>query len=83
MTMAVQFGIRSGLWAKMAENGDRPQKVADLAKQLDVQEELLQRLMRHISAWGYLNMVAPDEYLPNNFTKALANPIVSIGYHAA
>lgn len=78
--MALTFGVRSGLWSTMAENGDGPQKVPDLAKQLGMEEELLQRMMRHMSASGHLDMVAPDVYKPNRFTKSLAIPVVASGY---
>lgn len=63
--MAISFGVHIGLWSAMVKNGDGPQKVSDLAKQLGLQEELLQRMMRHVAASGYLDMKAPDEYTPN------------------
>ncbi|KAI0158284.1 S-adenosyl-L-methionine-dependent methyltransferase [Xylariaceae sp. FL1272] len=78
--MAIAFGAQSGLWNAMANNGDGPQKVADLAKQLGLQEELLQRMMRHIAASGYINMTALDVYTPNNFSKSLALKEVNSGY---
>ena len=78
--MAISFGVQISLWSAMVKNGDGPQKVADLAAQLDVEEELLQRMMRHIAASGYLDMTAPDEYTPNSFSKSLALPIISSGY---
>jgi Mn-dependent DtxR family transcriptional regulator len=81
--MAISFGVSTGLWSTMAKNGDGPQKVSDLAKQLGIQEEVLQRMMRHIAASGYLNMTAPDEYTPNNFSKALSVPVISAGYYTA
>jgi Mn-dependent DtxR family transcriptional regulator len=65
----------------MAKNGDSPQKVADLAKQLGIEEELLQRMMRHVAASGYIDMTAPDEYTPNNFSKSLSMPVMSSGYY--
>ncbi|KAH9905020.1 S-adenosyl-L-methionine-dependent methyltransferase [Xylariomycetidae sp. FL2044] len=81
--MAISFGVQSGLWITMAKNGDGPQKVADLAKQLDMQPELLQRMMRHIAASGYIDMTAPDEYTPNSFSKSLALPVIGSGYHTS
>lgn len=80
--MAISFGVQTGLWITMVKNGDGPQKVSDLAKQLGMQEELLQRMMRHIAASGYLDMSAPDEYTPNKFSKSLALPVISSGYHS-
>lgn len=79
--MAVQFGVQSGLWNAMSRNGDGPQRVADLATQIGVQEELLTRMMRHIAASGYINMTAPDEYTPNSFSKSLSLAVMSSGYH--
>ncbi|KAI6087250.1 S-adenosyl-L-methionine-dependent methyltransferase [Hypoxylon rubiginosum] len=79
--MAISFGVQSGLWTAMANNGDGPQKVVDLAKQLGVQEELLRRMMRHIAASGYIDMTAPDEYTPNNFSKSLSLAVMGSGYH--
>ncbi|KAI1246516.1 hypothetical protein MGN70_013416 [Eutypa lata] len=81
--MAISFGVQSGLWTAMMENGDGPQKVVDLAKQLGIQEELLQRMMRHIATSGYIDMTAPDEYTPNSFSKSLALPAISSGYHTS
>ncbi|XDG04359.1 hypothetical protein ABKA04_003974 [Annulohypoxylon sp. FPYF3050] len=79
--MAISFGVQSGLWTAMSNNGDGPQKVVDLAKQLGIQEELLSRMMRHIAAFGYIDMTAPDEYTPNSFSKSLALAVISSGYH--
>ncbi|KAI8951012.1 S-adenosyl-L-methionine-dependent methyltransferase [Xylaria longipes] len=81
--MAISFGVQSGLWTAMAKNGGGPQKVVDLAEQLGMQEELLQRMMRHIAASGYIDMTAPDEYTPNSFSKSLALPAISSGYHTS
>lgn len=65
----------------MAKNGDGPQKVADLATQIGVQEELLQRMMRHIAASGYIDMTGPDVYTPNSFSKSLSLAVMASGYH--
>lgn len=81
--MAISFGIKTGLWSAMARNGDKPQKVAHLAEQLGMQEELLLRMMRHLAAAGYLDASAPDEYNPNNFTRSMALDIVASGYRVA
>ncbi|KAI1744869.1 S-adenosyl-L-methionine-dependent methyltransferase [Xylaria scruposa] len=79
--MAISFGVQSGLWTAMANNGDGPQKVVDLAEQLGVQDELLRRMMRHIAASGYIDMTSPDEYTPNSFSKSLGLTVMSSGYH--
>ncbi|KAI8632195.1 S-adenosyl-L-methionine-dependent methyltransferase [Xylariaceae sp. FL1651] len=81
--MAISFGVQSGLWTTMTKNGDGPQKAVDLAKQLGMEEELLRRMMRHIAASGYIDMTAPDEYTPNNFSKSLALSAISSGYHTS
>ncbi|KAJ5693890.1 hypothetical protein N7536_004302 [Penicillium majusculum] len=77
---AIGFGVDSGLWVLMAQNGDQPQKVSDLAASLGVDPQLLSRLMRHISAMGLLIEVGEDEYHPTNYTKALSLPQIGHGY---
>ena len=80
----------------MAQNGDKPQKVTDLAMSLGVDPKLLSglltinynalancrlgRLMRHVSAMGLLIEVGEDEYLSTNYTKALSLPQIGHGY---
>ncbi|GLA63114.1 hypothetical protein AtubIFM54640_004252 [Aspergillus tubingensis] len=78
--MAVGFGVDSGLWVLMAQNGDKPQRVPDLASSLGIEPKLLSRLMRHLSAMGLLNEVGEDEYQPTNYTKALSLPQIGNGY---
>lgn len=41
---AIGFGVDSGLWVLMAQNGDQPQKVSDLAASLGVDPQLLSGL---------------------------------------
>ncbi|OQE34338.1 hypothetical protein PENCOP_c021G07791 [Penicillium coprophilum] len=77
---AIAFGVDSGLWVLMAQNGDRPQRVASLAIGLGVDPRLLSRLMRHVGAMGLLIEVGEDEYRPTNFTKALSIPQIGHGY---
>ncbi|OQE00169.1 hypothetical protein PENVUL_c057G08137 [Penicillium vulpinum] len=77
---AIIFGVDSGLWVLMARNGDKSQKVTDLAVSLGVDPRLLGRLMRHISAMGLLIEVDQDEYRPTNYTKALSLPQIGHGY---
>ena len=36
-------GVDTGLWELMAQNGDRPQKVGELAGSLDIDPALLSR----------------------------------------
>ncbi|OIW22623.1 S-adenosyl-L-methionine-dependent methyltransferase [Coniochaeta ligniaria NRRL 30616] len=57
-----------------------PQKVQDIATALEIDPELLSRLMRHISAMGYIKEVGPDEYESTNFSRALTIPIIGDGY---
>jgi hypothetical protein len=78
--MAIEFAAQTGLWAQMEKNGDGPQKVAELCGQIYVEEELLQRMMRHIAASGYLEAVAPDEYKVTNFGKAMLLDAIASGY---
>ncbi|KAG0158638.1 O-methyltransferase, family 2 [Penicillium digitatum] len=77
---AIGFGVDAGLWILMAQNGDKPQKVTDLAMSLGVDPKLLSRLMRHVSAMGLLIEVGEDEYLSTNYTKALSLPQIGHGY---
>lgn len=57
-----------------------PKKVHDIATALKVDPALLSRLMRHISAMGYIKEVGPDEYESTNFSRALTIPIIGDGY---
>jgi len=36
--------------------------------------------MRHLGSMGYITETGPDEYKPNNFSKALSIPIMGAGY---
>lgn len=76
------FGVDAGLWKLMAKNGDRPQKVSELAEALGVDPLLLGRLMRHLGAMGYVTETAMDEYKPTNYSKAMSIPIIGDGYLA-
>ncbi|UPL02377.1 hypothetical protein LCI18_013311 [Fusarium solani-melongenae] len=78
----LSFGVDTGLWKLMASNGDRAQKTSELAEALGVDPFLLARLMRHLSAMGYIKEVDVDVYLPTNYSKAMSIPIVSDGYLA-
>jgi hypothetical protein len=42
----LNFGVDSGLWKLMAKNGDKPQKVDDLASTLGVDRVLLGEYFR-------------------------------------
>ncbi|KAK8025498.1 S-adenosyl-L-methionine-dependent methyltransferase [Apiospora arundinis] len=75
-------GVDTGLWALMAKNGDRPQRVSELASTLAMDPVLLGRLMRHLGAMGYIIETGEDEYRPTNFTKSLSVPIIGGGYYA-
>lgn len=46
----LNFGVDSGLWEFMAQNGDKPQKVFELAEKLGIDHVLLS--MFHISPFG-------------------------------
>ncbi|EPS28674.1 hypothetical protein PDE_03620 [Penicillium oxalicum 114-2] len=78
----LNFGVDSGLWHLMAQNGDKPQKVGDLAEKLGIDHVLLSRLMRHLGAVGYLIEIGPDEYRLTNFTKAMSIPAIGNSYLA-
>ncbi|GKZ26494.1 hypothetical protein AbraIFM66951_002574 [Aspergillus brasiliensis] len=78
--MAVGFGVDTGLWVLMAQNGDKPQKVSELSSSLGIEPKLLSRLLRHLSAMGLLNEVGEDVYQPTNYTKSLSLPQIGNGY---
>ncbi|KEY68876.1 hypothetical protein S7711_03811 [Stachybotrys chartarum IBT 7711] len=78
----LNFGVDCGLWKLMAENGDGPQKVDDLAPKLGVDPALLARLLRHLGAMGYVKETGPNEYATTNFTKSMSIPIIGNGYLA-
>ncbi|ROV89736.1 hypothetical protein VPNG_10189 [Cytospora leucostoma] len=78
----INLGIDTGLWKLMAKNGDKPQKVVELSRDLGIDPALLSRLLRHLSAMGYIIETDTDEYMPTNFSKALSIPIISGGYPA-
>lgn len=40
----INLGIDTGLWNLMAKNGDKPQKVADLSRELGIDPDLLSKL---------------------------------------
>jgi hypothetical protein len=46
----LNFGVDSGLWELMARNGDKAQKVGELAEELGIDHVLLS--MFHISLFG-------------------------------
>ncbi|KAJ5782046.1 O-methyltransferase family 2 [Penicillium paradoxum] len=77
---AIGFGVDVGLWVLMAQNGEKPQKVTDLAVSLGVDSQLLRRLMRHVCAMGLLIEVSEDTYKSTNFTRALSLPQIGHGY---
>jgi Mn-dependent DtxR family transcriptional regulator len=72
-------GVESGLFNLMAKETG-PTKVHDIAGALGVDPALLSRLMRHISAMGYIKEIGPDEYKSTNFSRALTIPIIGDGY---
>ncbi|PKX94845.1 S-adenosyl-L-methionine-dependent methyltransferase [Aspergillus novofumigatus IBT 16806] len=78
----LNFGVDSGLWTLMAQNGDEPQKVSELAAKLGIDHVLLSRLMRHLSAMGYLIEIGVDEYRLTNYTRAMSIPAIGHGYLA-
>jgi hypothetical protein len=43
----LNFGVDSGLWKLMVQNGDKPQKVGELAEKLGIDHVLLS--MSHVS----------------------------------
>ncbi|KAM0701687.1 hypothetical protein Q7P35_010596 [Cladosporium inversicolor] len=78
--MAITLGVDLGLFGAMLEDDSSSKSVTELGKMLRVDPGLLARTMRHISAMGYIEETAADEYKPTNFSRSLAIPIISDGY---
>ncbi|KAK6212654.1 hypothetical protein LQW54_005075 [Pestalotiopsis sp. IQ-011] len=73
---ALNTGTVSGLWLAMAQNGDRPQTVKELATATGMDSVLLARLMRHLASMQYLVQTGTNEYKTTNFTKAMAHELM-------
>ncbi|KAJ5814445.1 uncharacterized protein N7503_001195 [Penicillium pulvis] len=78
----LNFGVDSGLWELMAQGGDKSQKVGELADKLGIDPVLLSRLLRHLSATGYLIETGVDEYQLTNYMKAMSIPAIGNSYLA-
>jgi hypothetical protein len=63
----------------MAKKGS-PKTVKELAAALGMEVPLLGRLMRHVSAMGYIKEIGPDTYETTNFGRAQTIPIIGDGY---
>ncbi|ETS79410.1 hypothetical protein PFICI_09263 [Pestalotiopsis fici W106-1] len=74
---ALNTGTVSGLWRTMAQNGDRPQTVKELAVATGMDSVLLARLMRHLASMQYLVQTGTNEYKTTNFTKSMAHELIS------
>ncbi|KAF2833250.1 S-adenosyl-L-methionine-dependent methyltransferase [Ophiobolus disseminans] len=57
-----------------------PMTVDEIAKGVGKNREVLARLLKHISAMGYVQETGSDEYAPTNFSTALTIPIIGDGY---
>ncbi|KAJ4419212.1 hypothetical protein N0V82_005119 [Gnomoniopsis sp. IMI 355080] len=79
---AISYGVDSHLWKVMAKSGDRPQKVSELAEGLGLNENVLSRLLRHLSAMSYIEEVEEDTYKSNNFIKSLSLDKIGDSYLA-
>ncbi|KAJ4160377.1 hypothetical protein NW754_003502 [Fusarium falciforme] len=76
---ALTAGTDKGLWPYLAKiNG--PFNVAEVAEAKGIEPALLSRLLRHVSAMGYLTELGQDRYELNNFTKSMAFPFINAGY---
>ncbi|KAM0271257.1 hypothetical protein ACHAPA_002863 [Fusarium lateritium] len=76
-------GVDIGLWKLMVKNGaDKPQRVDNLSKSLNVDSILLGRLLRHAAAMGHLEEVGQDEYKLTSFSKSLSLDVIGDGYLA-
>ncbi|CAM1504819.1 Fc.00g024100.m01.CDS01 [Cosmosporella sp. VM-42] len=76
---ALTAGTDRELWSYLARI-DGPFKVADIAEAKNIDPPLLARLLRHISAMGYLTEIDADTYQLTNFTRSMAFPFINAGY---
>ncbi|OBT65222.1 hypothetical protein VE03_04786 [Pseudogymnoascus sp. 23342-1-I1] len=79
---AINYGIATGLWTLMAKNGAQDQRATNLARSLNVDEILLQRIMRHLGAMGLVIETAEGTYKPTKYSLSLSHPYISSGYVA-
>ncbi|KAK2074208.1 hypothetical protein P8C59_008431 [Phyllachora maydis] len=77
---ALTTGVDLGLFARLAADQGKPKRVEALAAQVGAEPALLQRLMRHMAAMGYVAETGEDEYRPTNFSRALSHPSIGDGY---
>jgi DNA-binding IclR family transcriptional regulator len=77
---ALATGIKMGLFKHLAKDGGTPKKASDMAAAIDVHADTLTRLLRHITAMGYLIQTGPNEYKPTKFALSLTIPEVCDGY---
>ncbi|KAJ5381735.1 uncharacterized protein N7496_004163 [Penicillium cataractarum] len=82
LVQALETPRETMLYHCWAQNGDNPQKVDDLAANLGIDNVLLSRLMRHLSAMGYLVETEANEYRLTNYTKAMGIPVIGNSYLA-
>ncbi|MCJ1386033.1 hypothetical protein MMC17_009158 [Xylographa soralifera] len=71
---ALKVATDINLFTSWQASDSDPKTVSELAAMSGVEEALLVRLLRHISAMGALNEVAPDTYTLTSFTESLAGP---------
>ena len=83
-----------GLFKALARNNGSPKKSTEIASAIGFDVDGLReslppntfslqlttpgRILRHQAAMGHIIQTGPDEYAPNNFSKALTMPIVAV-----
>ncbi|KAH7191600.1 S-adenosyl-L-methionine-dependent methyltransferase [Fusarium oxysporum] len=76
---ALTAGTVKEVWTHVAKI-DGPFKVADVAKEKNIEPALLARLVRHVSSMGYITEIDQDTYQATNFIKSMAFPFINAGY---
>ncbi|KAF5002767.1 hypothetical protein FGRMN_165 [Fusarium graminum] len=76
---ALTAGTVKDVWTHVAKI-QGPFKVADVAKEKNIDPVLLARLVRHVSSMGYITEVGQDTYEATNFIKSMAFPFINAGY---
>ncbi|KAF5681383.1 O-methyltransferase B [Fusarium denticulatum] len=76
---ALTAGTVKEVWTHVAKI-NRPFKVADVAKEKNIEPALLARLVRHVSSMGYITEIDQDTYQATDFIKSMAFPFINAGY---
>ncbi|KAM7198778.1 S-adenosyl-L-methionine-dependent methyltransferase [Rhypophila sp. PSN 637] len=77
---SIALGVDVGLFKALVLHQGRPKKVKEIAGIIGFDVDGMSRILRHLAAMGHIENTGPDEYAPNNFSKALTIPVIADGY---